>query len=262
MSRICPLLSSSSGNSTYIAAPTGAVLVDAGASLRAIEEALQAAGGAVEEISALFLTHTHSDHIRGLKPLLNRTHMPLYATKEVLATLLAKDGIPAGVPVEEIGEGETEVAGIGVRRFLTEHDCAGSCGYAFFLPDGKKISVCTDLGRMTETVREAIRGSDAILIESNHDIDMLKKGPYTPELKARILSDHGHLSNNACAAELAGLLQSGTKRFLLGHLSQHNNTPLLAESCATAALADAGAFVQKDYLLSVAAPKHNRVTVL
>ena len=262
MSRICPLLSSSSGNSTYIAAPTGAVLIDAGASLRAIEEALQAAGGAVAEINALFLTHTHSDHIRGLKPLLNRTHMPLYATKEVLETLLQKDSIPAGVPVEEIGDKGIEVAGFSVRRFLTEHDCAGSCGYAFFLPDGKKISVCTDLGRMTETVREAIRGSDAILIESNHDIDMLKKGPYTPELKARILSDHGHLSNNACAAELAGLLQSGTKRFLLGHLSRHNNTPMLAESCATAALADAGAFIQKDYLLSVAAPKHNRVTVL
>ena len=130
------------------------------------------------------------------------------------------------------------------------------------MPDGKKISVCTDLGVVTDGVRSAIKGSDAILIESNHDVEMLNRGPYPPELKMRILSDHGHISNNACDAELVRLLNSGTKRFILGHLSQKNNTPLLALSSAEAALADEGAKNGRDYLLSVAAPTGNRVTVV
>ena len=91
---------------------------------------------------------------------------------------------------------------------------------------------------------------------------MLKKGPYPPDLKMRILSDHGHLSNNACAAALKDLLQNGTKRFILGHLSQHNNTPLLAKSCAEASLMDIGAKNDSDYILSVAKPNGNGVTVL
>ena len=115
---------------------------------------------------------------------------------------------------------------------------------------------------MTDTVRSAVAGSDAMLLESNYDIDMLKKGPYPAELKMRIMSDRGHLSNNACAAELAGLLKSGTTRFILGHLSRNNNTPLLALSCAKNALASAGAVVGSDCILEVAAPKNNGVTVL
>ena len=111
-------------------------------------------------------------------------------------------------------------------------------------------------------MREAILKSDCILIESNHDIEMLKRGPYPPLLKMRILSDRGHISNNACAAELAALLKSGTTRFILGHLSQNNNTPNLARSCAEAALMAVGAQNGKDYLLSVAAPKDNGVTVI
>ena len=115
---------------------------------------------------------------------------------------------------------------------------------------------------MTDTVQQAIIGSDLVLLESNHDIEMLKKGPYPPQLKVRILSDKGHLSNNICAAELKTLLQNGTKRFILGHLSQHNNTPLLAKSCATAALMDLGAKIDKDYLLYVATPNNNGVSII
>ena len=112
------------------------------------------------------------------------------------------------------------------------------------------------------SVRDAIKGSDAILIESNHDVEMLSKGPYPPELKMRIMSERGHISNNACAAELVRLLNAGTQRFILGHLSKKNNTPLLARSSAEAALADEGAKNGRDYLLSVAAPTENKVTVV
>ena len=172
MSRICPLFSGSGGNSTYIAAPTGSVLIDAGVSFRALNEMLQAAGGSPEEISAVFLTHTHIDHKKGLKALLNRIQAPLFATKETLATLEAENLIPAGTKLEAMEDRAQEIHGFEVRRFVTEHDCIGSCGYVFSLPDGKRISICTDLGKVTPTVRDAIRGSDVVLIESNHDIDM------------------------------------------------------------------------------------------
>ena len=263
MSRICPLFSGSTGNSTYIAGAHGAVLVDAGASLRSLSEALEAAGGELSQISAVFITHEHFDHIKGLKPLLNKTGAAVIASEETLAALIAADKLPAGTETEVIySDTPLEYAGITVSRFATSHDCKGSSGYTFLMPDNRKISVCTDLGVMTESVRNAINGSDAVLIESNHDTEMLNKGPYPPELKIRIMSDRGHLSNNACAAELGGLLNSGTTRFILGHLSQKNNTPLLALSCAEASLTDIGAKNGRDCVLTVAAPKENRVTVI
>lgn len=156
----------------------------------------------------------------------------------------------------------TELSGFAVKRFSTLHDCEGSSGYTLLTADGRKISVCTDLGRVTDEVRNSLYGSDAVLIESNHDINMLKNGPYPPSLKIRILSDNGHISNNACAAELPELLRRGTKRFILGHLSRKNNSPLLALNAAEAALTDAGALNGTDYILTVAAPAGNGVTVV
>lgn len=130
------------------------------------------------------------------------------------------------------------------------------------MPDQKSIAVCTDSGVVTDEIRNAVLGCDAVLLESNHDLDMLKKGPYPPHLKVRILSDRGHLSNNACAAELPALLNGGTTRFILGHLSQHNNTPMLAKATAEAALLKCGAQNNKDYILTVARPKISGVTVI
>lgn len=263
MSRICPLFSGSTGNSTYIAGSTGSFLIDAGVSLRSLNTALERAGGALSEISAILITHEHFDHIKGLKPLLNKTGLTVIASEETLEALIALDKLPAGTKTAAIGsKTPLKYNGTLISRFETSHDCAGSSGYTFLMPDGKKISVCTDLGVVTEGVRSAIKGSDAILIESNHDVEMLSKGPYPPELKMRIMSECGHISNNACAAELVRLLNAGTQRFILGHLSQKNNTPLLALSSAEAALADEGAKNGRDYILSVAAPTENKVTVV
>lgn len=261
MSRICPLFSGSTGNSTYIATKNGGILVDAGASMRSLFMAVERASGSFEDIKAIAVTHEHIDHIKGLKPFLNKTTAKLIASKQTLEALIKKEIVPSKTEVIEIGEKPLDINGIIINRFATSHDCEGSSGYTFLLPDGKKTGVCTDLGIVTDEVRNAITGLDALLIESNHDIEMLKKGPYPPMLKMRILSDKGHISNAVCSAELKNLLKSGTTRFILGHLSQNNNTPLVAKAQAEASLIDIGAVNGRDYLLSVAKPQENGVVV-
>ncbi len=261
MSRICPLFSSSSGNSTYISTPSGGILIDAGASFKGISEALALAGGGTEDIRAVAVTHTHDDHIKGLKTFLKRTDAVLIATAQTIEALAEADKIPENTKVQII-EDSLDIFDMKISAFATSHDSIGSCGFSVTDLKGKKITVCTDLGFVSDSVRKAISGSDAILLESNHDIDMLKSGPYPPMLKLRILSDSGHISNSACASELKWLIESGTTRFILGHLSQHNNTPLLAQSCSEAALMDIGAVNGRDCILSVASPKSNGVTVI
>ena len=262
MSRICPLFSGSTGNSTYIGTKNGGILIDAGASMRGICDEITLAGGDISEILAIAVTHEHIDHIKGLKTILNRTNAKLLASEDTIEALANLDKIPAKTEVICLGDNTDDICGIGITRFATSHDCKGSSGYVLNLPDDKKVSICTDLGIVTNEVRNAISKSDLVLLESNHDIEMLKKGPYPANLKVRILSDRGHISNNACASELPFLLKNGTKRFILGHLSRHNNTPMLAKSCAEASLIDLSAHNGKDYILTVAKPNANGVTVI
>ena len=193
---------------------------------------------------------------------MNKTNAALIASQQTADELIAQDKIPAKTQVFIADGAPIEIGGIAITRFATSHDCEGSSGYSFILPDQKKVCVCTDLGTVTDEVKSALNGSDLVILESNHDVDMLKRGPYPPELKVRILSDRGHLSNSLCATQLKALLQGGTKRFILGHLSQHNNTPMLAKSCATNALMDLGAQIDKDYILTVAKPNGNGVTII
>lgn len=262
MSIISPLFSSSSGNVTYIGTKNGAILIDAGASAKRIFDSIKAVGGSAEEICAIAVTHEHIDHICGLKAVLNKTSAKLIGSAETLETLARLDKIPQKTELIPLEQDIQDVNGIGITRFATSHDCDGSSGYRITLPDGKIFSLCTDLGIVTDQVRTAIKGSDLLLMESNHDIEMLKKGPYPPHLKVRILSDKGHLSNAVCADEIKNLFALGTQRFILGHLSQQNNTPLVALSSTQAALMDLGAIKDKDYLLSVAKPFGNGVTVI
>lgn len=262
MSKICPLYSGSTGNSTYIGTKSGSILIDVGASFKGITEKLSLADAAPEEILAVAITHEHSDHVKGLKTFLNKTSAKLIASKTTLETLIQSGLVPPKTETIALDDTKIEIADMQLSRFDTSHDCVGSSGYSIILPDNKKVAICTDLGIVTDSVKEALLGSDLVLLESNHDVEMLKKGPYPPHLKVRILSDKGHLSNSLCAEELKALLQGGTKRFILGHLSQHNNTPLLARSSAEAALIDLGAAAGRDYILTVAKPTNNGVCVL
>ena len=262
MSRVSSLFSGSTGNCIYIGTENGGMLVDAGASLKGIAEGVARCGGCIDEIKAVAVTHEHIDHVKGLKAVLNKTGAKLIASEKTAWTLCENGLVPPKTDIITVDGKSAEINSSVVSRFATSHDCEGSSGYRISLPDGKSVCICTDLGVVTDEVRACLKGSDLVLIESNHDIDMLKKGPYPPYLKVRILSEKGHISNNACAAELGALLQSGTQRFVLCHLSQKNNIPMLAKKASEASLMDLGAENGKDYLLSVAAPKENGVIVI
>lgn len=261
MARLCTLASGSSGNSTYISTTHGDILIDAGISCKALMAAIDDAGGNISRIRAIAVTHTHTDHICGLKTFLKNTKIPLVASKETLEYLIANNVIPEGVTTIAANEGVMTFGDIAIDFFATSHDAVGSGGYVVTLPDGRRAAVCTDLGVMTDDIRSKLAGCSALLLESNHDVEMLRRGPYPAQLKLRILSDEGHLSNNACAAELPSLLKSGTSRIILGHISKENNTPLLAVSAARATLAQIGAKDGVDYILEVAKPKTVGVTV-
>ncbi len=262
MSRICPLFSGSTGNSTYIGTKDGGILVDAGASAKGISAALEKADATLDDIKIIAVTHSHDDHIKGLKAVLNKTNAQLFATKDTVDTLIAKGLLPASLKIIIADETDLNFGNTCIKSFNTSHDSIGSCGYSIFLPDGKKFSICTDTGIITHEISQAILGSDVVLIESNHDIDMLKKGPYPPFLKVRIMSEKGHISNSVCANEVQKLFKNGTTRFILGHLSLNNNTPLLAQSSGESVLMDLGAKNGKDYILTVAKPQGNGVTVI
>lgn len=261
MARFCTLASGSKGNSTYISTPDGDILIDAGISCKALLSAIEAVGGDVARLRAVAVTHSHIDHIKGLKTFLKNVNIPLVASQKTVEYLTENNFLPAMARIIVADNGAVTFGDTELQFFATSHDACGSGGYTVTLPDSRRVAVCTDLGVVTETVRQSLCGCDTILIESNHDVESLRRGPYPAALKLRILSDQGHLSNNACASELPSLLQSGTKRIILGHLSEENNTPLLAASAAKATLAEIGAKDKEDYILKIAKPKTPEVTL-
>jgi phosphoribosyl 1,2-cyclic phosphodiesterase len=182
-----------------------------------------------------------------------RYSLPVYATEGTLdgmsyAGVFSKSKIDAYV----IPQKGTEVGGIFVRPFKTPHDSIDSCGYTVITPDGKRLAVATDMGMVTDTVANALCGCDLVLLESNHDVRMLQNGPYPYPLKQRILSDTGHLNNESAARLASQLLDSGTTRFVLGHLSKENNIHGLAYETTKSAFSCMGAQESRDYLLDVA----------
>lgn len=262
MAKFFPMCSSSSGNCTYIGNASGGLLVDAGVSFKKICEMLSQNEIELSKIKAVLITHEHGDHVKGLKTLLKKTKVPLIASRDTVYALEFHKVIDDTTPRVYIDDfSEYEVESFKVERFPTSHDCVGSSGYTIRLSDELKVAVCTDLGIVTDEVRSALIGSDLVMLESNHDTVMLRLGPYTPELKIRVGGDKGHLANAVAASLIAELYKTGTRRFVLAHLSENNNTPEKAESAARAALASAGA-KNNDYILYVAKPEGNRVISL
>ena len=251
--KLTPLFSSSSGNCTYIGGAAGGILVDAGVSAKRIALGLRDIGVDPGRIGAVFITHEHNDHIAGLRVFCERNHIPVFATEGTLCALQEAGALTAKTQASVIPKGGVEVNGLLVHRFQTSHDSAEPCGYACEAENGETFAIATDTGHLTQETQNALLGRDTVLIESNHEITMVQNGPYPYFLKRRILADTGHLSNAACADFLPSLLQSGTGRFILAHLSRENNTPELAYATAKAAFDMAGAKAGIDYELKVAA---------
>ncbi len=257
MARFFPLFSGSSGNSMYIGSGDGGILIDIGMSARKTTLALERVGVDPAKLGGIFITHEHIDHVRGLRVFTKKYDIPVYASAGTLAALEESGQVDAKTRLFEMpAEGMTVPADIGVQAFHTSHDCREGLGYCVTLPDGRTAAVATDLGYLSDEVQQAIAGRDLVVLESNHDVRMLQNGSYPYPLKRRILSDIGHLSNDTCAHALPGLVEQGSTRFVLAHLSKENNIPALAYQTSLAELTMHGMRQNVDFQLSVA-PREN-----
>lgn len=236
------LYSGSSGNCIYVKTEDAEILFDAGVSARAVEKGLNAIGSSLSRIHAIFVTHEHSDHIKGLEVISKKHHIPTHmvsaAARACIRTPDASllNDLYLHPPVFSVKIGQTTI-----RSFPTPHDSAASVGYTVeHEQDGKiqKLGLATDIGHITKEITQALIGSDSVIIESNHDVNMLLSGPYPYHLKLRILSDRGHLSNETCAEFSKFLASHGTKNFILAHLSKENNFAPIAEATVRNALSD------------------------
>ncbi len=238
--RFIPLFSGSSGNSSYIEAGGTRLLVDAGLAGRMITDALDEVDVRAETLSGILVTHDHIDHTKGVGVLSRKYDLPVYATAgtfRAMAPIVRELAFPN---VRLIRPGEDFYIGqINVIPFATPHDAAEPCGFCF-VEGGKKLCYMTDIGCFRESMFDAAAGSDLMFIESNHDIEMLKHGPYPYPLKQRILSEHGHLSNAKCGEALVRLYETGVRFAVLAHLSAENNTEEKAFSTVTRVLEEAG----------------------
>lgn len=227
MSKIVPLFSGSSGNSYYVSNSGKGILIDAGRSAKQLTKALEDNNIDIKSIEAIFVTHEHTDHVKGLRVFANKHAIPVFVSEGTLEACIAGGYIDGKTRCCVIQSGGVDLSTMHVDRFPISHDCAEGIGFRVDM-GGKSYALATDLGYISDEVENALLGCDAVTIESNHDVNMLRMGPYPYVLKRRILSDKGHISNTVCSQLLPKLVRSGTKRFILAHLSRENNMPEIA----------------------------------
>lgn len=261
MAKIVPLFSSSKGNSYYIKGNDEAILVDAGKNCKQIELSLLQNEIDTKTIKGIFVTHEHTDHCSALKVFAKRYDLPIYASKGTLEALVNGGKVDKNAKLIEITD-EVILGDTLIKRVATSHDAEESCGYHITTADGRKCSVVTDTGFLTSDALNALKNSNAVVIESNHDVDMLKRGPYPYILKQRVLSMTGHLSNVDCAKVLPQLIESGVTHFVLSHLSQENNTPRIALDTSVSTLSIFGAVRDSDYTIMTAPVETNGKSVI
>lgn len=230
--RLVTLYSGSTGNSTLVSTENTSILIDAGKSARSLCAALTAVGSDIGKIDAIFITHEHCDHISALEIIAKKHEIPIHMTEKSARKFDRTPDSPIHKHLVRHDNVFCETVGdITVRSFRTPHDSNMSVGYRIELCDGEEshtVGVATDIGYVTEDIKCGLMGCEAVVLESNHDEQMLEDGPYPYHLKLRIRSSKGHLSNVDSAAFAAKLAENGTRGFILAHLSQENNTPELA----------------------------------
>lgn len=217
--RFSVLSSGSKANSTFIEVGSQRILIDSGLSATQVTKRLAAIGVDAATITAIIITHEHSDHISGVAPLSRRYKIPVYANQATASHLDAPHAIEHFVTGQEFYLGDAII-----RPFSIVHDAVDPVGFVIE-GEGLKFGQATDLGKVTTVVKEALKGSHAMVLESNHDLGMLYTSHYSWELKQRIASSHGHLSNDVAGRFLAELAHPALGQVVLGHLSENCNTP-------------------------------------
>lgn len=243
------MASGSSGNCTLLSENNTHLLVDAGISARRIGQGLQALGLRLSDVTGVLLTHEHTDHTSGLKTLTSRYGLPVWAPEE--CAFAVRDRVPLEL-LHPFAAGEgMELGEFSVESVPTPHDTPVSVGYALRAGNRRAV-VVTDLGEVTAQVALFLDGADFLLLEANHDVELLRMGPYPMFLKQRVLGPHGHLSNAACAQAVKTCVERGTRHVFLGHLSINNNLPQLAYETVREVLCKMGAELNGDVTLQVA----------
>ena len=228
--RLCSIASGSSGNCIYVGSEKTHILVDTGISKKRIEEGLAELDVRGEELSGIFITHEHIDHIQGLGVFCRKYNVPIYASKGTIVgiqTCKTIGKMPEGI-LHEISVDELfEIGDLKVRPFAISHDANEPTGFRIEGED-KAIAVATDLGTYDDYIVDNLKGLNAILLEANHDTHMVEVGPYPYPLKQRVLGNKGHLSNELSGRLLCDILHDKLTCVLLGHLSKDNNYAQLA----------------------------------
>ena len=225
--QVVMLASGSKGNAALISTDSQRFLVDVGISCRELVKRMQQVGASPEELDGVFVTHEHVDHVKGIVTFAKKYQVPLYASQGTWRAVISR--------YPELNRANCRLTGqrllvgdVSIACFATSHDAAQPQGYSFLWRSGEtQCTYVTDTGFVTPAVREAVLGSDVLVLEANHDVEMLKNGSYPYELKQRILGTRGHLSNNT-AGQFLLQLEKMPRRIFLAHLSEQNNLPKLA----------------------------------
>ncbi|HJV45397.1 MAG TPA: MBL fold metallo-hydrolase [Bacillota bacterium] len=248
------LASGSTGNSIYVETKQTRVLIDAGLSGKQIESKLQEVGVDPKSLDAILVTHEHTDHIKGVGVLARRYQLPVYTHEKTWREL---DTLIGEVPEEQrclFEDGEVKHFGdLAIESFAISHDAAFPMGFCFYEGE-KKLTLATDLGYVSQRIKDTVSGADAYIFESNHDVEMLRMGHYPWNIKRRILSDVGHLSNEDSASALSDMISGKGERIYLSHLSKDNNMTELARLTVKNILEESGYVVDKDVRLFDTSP--------
>ena len=253
--KFCTITSGSSGNCIYVGTPKVNILVDAGISGIKAQRGLEKIDVHPASIDGIFITHEHIDHIKGVGILTRRFDIPLFAMKKTweamdeMEKVLGKISSNNRIIIEK--DKDFILEDLVIHPYAIPHDASDPVGYTF-VHNNKKISLATDLGHVNDKIKDNIRESSLILLESNHDIDMLINGSYPYYLKRRILGDYGHLCNEAAGKILVEVFHDKLETVVLGHLSKENNYPKLAYNSVKSTLIDAGIELEGKVELTVA----------
>ena len=229
MIKFCSLYSGSSGNCYYINIDGNRILLDAGKSLKKIREALEGLDENIENIDAILITHEHSDHIQGLKMLCKKHDINIYMTDKTKSEIqcLVDTINEENIVTFKAGD-KFDIGYANIKSVKISHDAIDPVMYTFKDKNDNKISIFTDVGEITDTILENIKGSKLAVIEANYEENLLRLSRYPSYLKKRIMGKYGHLSNEEAGFLAKELVKNGTKKILLGHLSRENNTEIIA----------------------------------